>query len=293
MLRERPPRRLFDGRLLILAASVLWGTTGTSQALAPPGAQPVGIATVRVALGGAVLVLAASRLRSLRSGVPVAAVMIAAASLVIAQLCFFAAVDRTGVAIGTAVAIGTSPIVAGALAWVLRGERLGARWVAATALSVAGCTLLLTTGRTVAVDAIGVGLALIVGVGYAGYTLATKAIVDRHPPEVAIGAVFGVSAVCMAPLLFFVRLDWVLHPTGAFIAAHLALVTVALAYTMFARGLRTVAGPTAVTLTLAEPLTAALLGVAVLRERLTAPAIAGVVLVLAGLTLLTAGSPRR
>ena len=28
---------------LILAAAVLWGTTGTAQACAPPGAQPAGL----------------------------------------------------------------------------------------------------------------------------------------------------------------------------------------------------------------------------------------------------------
>jgi len=53
---------------------------------------------------------------------------------------------------------------------------------------------------------------------------------------------------------------------------------------------------TAVTLSLAEPLTAGLLGVVVLGEVLTLPAFAGIALIFAGLLLLTLGGlrlPRR
>jgi DME family drug/metabolite transporter len=65
------------------------------------------------------------------------------------------------------------------------------------------------------------------------------------------------------------------------------LITVAFAYTIFSRGLTVVPAATAVTLTLAEPMTAAILGVTVLGERLSLAALAGAGLVLAGLVLLT------
>ena len=57
---------------------------------------------------------------------------------------------------------------------------------------------------------------------------------------------------------------------------------------MFGRGIAGVAVATATTLSLAEPLTAATLGVVVLDEQLPAAAVAGMVLVFAGLAVLAA-----
>jgi DME family drug/metabolite transporter len=99
--------------------------------------------------------------------------------------------------------------------------------------------------------------------------------------------VFGVAAVCMAPLLLLVDLDWTATARGLLIALHLGLVTIALAYSYFARGLKTIPAPTAVTLTLAEPLTAGTLGIVVLNEPLTPWVGLGMTMVLAGLLLLT------
>lgn len=275
-------------RLQILFASMLWGTTGTSQALAPAGTTPLGVASVRVCLGGLALFLLGwgrGLLKNRRMSVP--HIVAAAGSLVAAQLAFFAAVDRTGVAIGTVVAIGSSPIAAGALAWIVRRERPGRRWAIATTLGVTGAVLLLTAGREVDVDPGGLGLALIVGLGYAGYIVSTKDLVVEHPPDAVTAAVFGVAATAMVPFLFVADLGWTVDPKGLAIALHLGLVTVAFAYSIFSRGLIVVPAAIAVTLTLAEPLTAGVLGVVVLDERLTSIAGGGILLVLASLVLLT------
>ncbi|MFA7467062.1 MAG: EamA family transporter [Desulfotomaculaceae bacterium] len=65
------------------------------------------------------------------------------------------------------------------------------------------------------------------------------------------------------------------------------LCLLAIAYFLFSKGLSLVPAATAVTLTLAEPLTAATLGVTVLGERLTAPAFAGIGLLLLGILILS------
>jgi len=267
---------------------MLWGTTGTSQALAPPGTTPLGVASVRVCLGGIALFLIGWSRGLLRNRrMSLVHILAASGSLVAAQLSFFAAVDRTGVAVGTVVAIGSSPVAAGALAWLIRHERPGRRWAMATAVGVTGAVLLLAAGRSVDVDAAGVGLALIVGLGYAGYIVATKDLVETHPPDAVTAAVFGVAAGVMLPLLFLADLGWTADPKGLAIALHLGLVTVALAYSIFSRGLIIVPAAIAVTLTLAEPLTAGILGVVVLDERLSIVAGFGILLVLASLVLLT------
>lgn len=279
-------REVAWGKVQILLASILWGTTGTAQALAPEGVQPLAVAAMRVALGGVALVLWAAFRMVLRPLRPLP-VLIGALSLVLAQIAFFAALRRTGVAVGTVVAIGSSPIFAGALAWVVRREQPSRRWAIATALGIAGCVLLSTAGRSIEVDPVGILLALVVGAGYASYVMATKDLVAEHRPESVTAAVFGVASICMLPLLFFVDLSWTTRLDGTLVVSHLALITVAFAYTVFSRGLIVVPAATAVTLTLAEPLTAGVLGISVLGESLPAIAILGVVLVLIGLLLLT------
>jgi len=61
---------------------------------------------------------------------------------------------------------------------------------------------------------------------------------------------------------------WLVTGRGALVIVHLGVVTVGLAYTLYGCGLRRLPAPTVVTLTLAEPVTAAVLSVVVLHESL-------------------------
>jgi DME family drug/metabolite transporter len=275
-------------RLFVVLAAVLWGTTGTAQALAPDAATPLGVGTVRLLLGAASLLLAA---RAVTWGRPVA---VGGACVAAYQLAFFAAVDRTGVAAGTIVAIGSAPVLAGALGWLVRRERPSRRWWPATALAVCGGALLVAGGGDdVRLDAAGMVLAVGAGLAYAGYTVAAKGLLDVHPPLVVMASLFGTGALLLVPLLALESFGWVAEPAGAVAAVHLGVLTVAAAYVLFGLGLRGVQVATAGTLTLAEPLTAGLLGVAVLDESLSPLAWGGVAVVVAGLVLLAIPPARR
>ena len=81
-------------------------------------------------------------------------------------------------------------------------------------------------------------------------------------------------------------LDWLASPDGLAMAVWLGAVPTALAYILFAHGLRLLPASQVATLTLAEPVTAAALGAIVLGERPGAPAVAGIALVIAGLVVL-------
>lgn len=279
------------GSWLVLAAAVCWGTTGTAQALAPAGAQPVAVGAVRLLLGGLALLGYAVWRGTLRKGEhwPVKSTLVAAICMAAYQLCFFAGVARTGVAVGTLVAIGSSPILAGLIAWSLRGEIPSRRWGWATLLAVVGCGLLVISGRGLRLEAGGVFLALGAGLAYALFTVASKGLLEMQPPEAAMAVVFSLGALFLLPFFFTADLTWLVQPRGALVALHLGVVTVALAYTLFAQGLRRVPVATAVTLTLAEPLTAGALGVFLLGERLTLAAALGSASIFAGLVLLVLG----
>lgn len=288
------------GAWFVLAAAVLWGTTGTSQALAPESAQPFAIGAVRLVLGAIGLILYAMLRRSITNPLrwPIGATLMAGVSMAAYQLFFFAGVARAGVAVGTIVGIGSSPILAGVLGYLLRGERPGKVWGAATALAIVGCALLIGAGTgdiqaaSSAVDAAGVLLAVAAGGAYALFTVSSKGLLETRPPEAVMGVVFALGALLLMPLLFVVDLQWLRVPGGVLVALHLGLVTVVVAYSLFARGLNSVPAATAVTLTLAEPATAGLLGIFLLGERLTTPGFIGIGFIFLGLALLSVGNMR-
>ena len=72
---------------------------------------------------------------------------------------------------------------------------------------------------------------------------------------------------------------------------HLGLLATALAYTLFGQGLRLTPLATAVTISLAEPLTAGILGVTLLGEKLTPLAGLGLALIFSGLLVLSVRKP--
>jgi drug/metabolite transporter, DME family len=295
-----------DPRLAVLLAATLWGTTGTARALGPDDASPTAVGAARLVVGGACLVLVGWRLgwlsaprpadarggRPLGScadgrGIDAPAFAIAVAAMAAYQPLFFAGVARTGVAIGTMVGIGSSPVFAGGLGIVVRGERPGRRWLGATALALAGTLLLAGAGDRDDVDPTGLALALGAGFAYAIYVLATKLLLDHGAaPEALTARVFGCAGLVLLPLALAVGIGPLLSPGGLLMVAHLGIVTVAVGYVLFTRGLTGVGVAAAGTLTLAEPATATLCGIAILGERPGGAALVGLSLVAAGIVLL-------
>jgi DME family drug/metabolite transporter len=280
-------------RWLVLASAVCFSTTGTAQALGVDGASPVTVGAARIAVGAVGLLVAA---RVLAPGGLVWNRWVALGALGVAgyQPTFFLAVHETGVAVGTVVALGSAPVVTGALAWATGHGRPGGRWAGATALAATGLVVLTTAGGgTGDVQAGGVLLALGAATSYAGYTLATKRLLDDGvPAEAAVAGVFTGGAVLLAPALLLLPSGWLATPAGIAEALFLGLVPTTLAYVLFARGLRRISAAETSTLTLAEPLTATLLGAVLLHEHLGATTVAGGALLFLGLAVLALPAQR-
>jgi drug/metabolite transporter, DME family len=274
-------------RFQVLLAALCFGTTGTAQALGPDGLSPAGVGAARILVGGALLVAVAWLTGGRLARLPRGPLLFAALAVAAYQLSFFAAVADTGVAVGTIVALGSAPALTGLVEWAETRRPPARAWAMATALACAGVALLALAGADADVSLPGIGLALCAGASYAGYTLVAKRMLTTgHPPETVMAGAFGLAAVLLVPVLAATGAGWLTEPGGAALAVFLGVVPTALAYVLFARGLRILAAAETATLTLAEPLTAALLGVVVLGERLSAPAAAGALLILGGLVLL-------
>jgi DME family drug/metabolite transporter len=282
-----------SARAQVLLAAVLFGTTGTAQALGPDDVTPTTVGAARIAVGGTLLALLALAGGGLRGRWPPGLVVAAGGGVAVYQLAFFEAVDRTGVAVGAIVAIGSGPVAAGLLERIVDGVWPGRRWALATALATAGVAVLaLASADDASLSASGIALALVSGTGYAAYTVVAKRLLRLgHGPIGVMGVSFGTGALLLLPVLLLGDTGWLHSSGGLALALYLGLVPTALAYVLFAHGLVRLSASEVTTIVLAEPLTATLLGVLVLDEHLGAAGAAGAALVLAGLAVLAL--PRR
>jgi drug/metabolite transporter, DME family len=275
------------GPFLILLAGILWGTTGTAQAFAPESAHPISIGAARLAVGGLFLlgiVLAAGKLNFTHW--PVKTTIIASLSMAFYQPLFFSAVTLTGVAIGTVVAIGSAPILSGVIEWIFLKKRPGLIWWCSTCLSISGCLLLFMNNESVYVDPLGLLMALGAGLSFAIYTSVSRELVEKYSALSVVAVVFTLSAICLSPFLFIFDISWIAGLRGLGVSLHLGIMATGVAYLLFAKGLIHVSSSTAVTLALAEPLTAALLGVFIVGEYLNSISWMGIILMLLGIGIL-------
>jgi DME family drug/metabolite transporter len=275
--------------LEVLAAAVLFGTTGTTATLAPASASVVSLGAARLVIGGAILLLVlpgvgGSRRTALglgRSRWGLAGALMVAAY----QLAFFAGVSAAGVALGTLVTIGSGPLFVGLLSWPLLRERPSRPWWLTTLVCIVGLLLLAADGgERSSVDPGGLLLALGAGFAYALYTVSAKRLIsDGAASEDAMACLFGIGGLLMLPVLLASGLSWLGEPSGLAAALWLGAATIAAAYVLFGRGLRRLPAGAAATLVLAEPLVATALGVVLLGERLGWLGWAGATLVALGL----------
>jgi DME family drug/metabolite transporter len=305
--------------LAVLAAAVLFGTTGTSQALGPEGTTPLAVGAVRLAIGGTGLAILAfalahrHRVRAERTGGaaptsfrarsgrgsrlrPFVLMVVTGVCLVVYQPLFFLGTQRNGVAIGTVIALGSAPIMAGILEWLLTRRAPSGAWMVATALATVGVALLGFGGEASSSGHGGTDLAGLLGSLGAAASFAVIANAQRRlldegwDPFTVVGAMGASSAVISFLVLPFVDLSWLATPAGLAMGLWLGIATISTAYVLFTWGLSGLTAATAATLTLGEPLTASILGITVLDERLSVLAILGLVVLAAGLALLAWGS---
>lgn len=280
--------------LAVVVAAALFGTAGTAQALLAPDAWPPSVAAVRL-LGGAAGLLAFAAWRGL---LPACAelvrqriVWVMGAAVASYQGLFFIALERTSVAVGTLVAIGSAPLLAGLLGWAAGQGRPGRVWALGTAVGVAGLALLTLTpayGESAggAMDVWGVVAAIGAGASYAIYTVIGVRLAGQgHRPAAVMAVPFSIGALLLSPFLLAAG-SWLTTSNGLLLALWLGLAATALAYILFGSALPWLAPGTIATLTLTEPLVATLLGVVVLSETLLAGQWLGCLLILLAVTLI-------
>jgi DME family drug/metabolite transporter len=282
-------RRPSAALLCLVLAGLLWGTGGLTGTLLgrAAGLSPLSVAAVRLLAGGALIVIfrviPGRRWPSGRA----AWTRIAVTGLLAAtfQAAYFCSVSLTSVSLATLVTIGATPVIVLAAELLLGRRRLDRSAIARTALALAGLGLLVglpAGGDSLVTVLESASAALLASAGFAALTLTGATPVPGLGEETLTGLGFTAGGLIVAPLAA-VTGGLAFRPTFAALGwlAALAIGPTALAYTLYFRGLRRAPASTGAILSLLEPLTATVLSVAFLGNRLSATGIAGAALLAA------------
>lgn len=282
-----------QGIVLVITAAILWGTTGTAQSFAPLTLSSYWVGAARLLVAGCFFVfwlllverrsLGGSQIRAL----PWTFIVLAALSMVVYNLAFFAGVRATSVAIGTALTIGSGPLWAGVLQLSFTRQLPAKSWWIAVSTAIAGLLIAALSARaTVSLTMPGISLCLLSGLAYAVYALVTKRLVSSASATVTTAAVFALAAMLATPVAFALAGLPSIHLSDLPVMLWLGIVATSIAYFLFSLGLRSVSGPTGVALALAEPIAAVCFAVAIVGERPGMISVSGMLLMLIGLGLL-------
>jgi DME family drug/metabolite transporter len=282
------------GLSFLVTAGVLWGTGGLLGRLLAQtaGLSAVAVATCRLLVGGALLVgyLLATGRRVPGTRAAWRRVAVTGLLAAVFQAAYFTAVSLTSVSLATLVTIGSAPVVV-----LIAGLRTaGRQQVAGVGLALAGLGLLVGLpggGLGASAVAAGSAFAALAGTGFALMTLLGTRPVPGLDDVTTTGVGFTIGGLALAPAALATSGGAIvadLRTIGLLLA--IGAVPTALAYTCYFRGLRTTSAGLGSVVALLEPLTATLLAVALLGERLGVAGVAGGVLL--GLAVaLTARGP--
>lgn len=270
-----------------MAGGFFFGTAGTATNLIDASADSGTIGFSRILVGAVALLLVAPLFGGKYNQIPgllkQKEIYFMALGAGMYQPFFFGAVERTGVAWGTLVAVGSIPVFAGTINWFITRRNPSQSWFIATTIAVFGLYLIASqnSGQT---NFVGILMALLAGLATAIYVSAAKQAISKGANAVLAPTISYFAGSIL--LMIVVRpnyADLVTNTNNLLLALYLGIFTFALANGLQLIGLRHLTPPVAATLFLADPLTATFLGIFVLGESLAGIQVIGLLLVLVGL----------
>ena len=276
------------GIFAVAIGTILWGTVGPVVKLFPEGTayqySLVRNITGTTALWLLVLVSKNKRRYTKQDVIPILVGGTGAATFF---PLYIRAFELTGVGVAAVISIGLAPIFVGLIAWIALKQPPGKQWVIGTAIAVAGVVALNWPSGSNTVSLLGVLFALAAAFGYSLQATGMGIISTRHSPYQSVAPMFTIGTIFQAPLSYGRDFSFLKDPILLAGALYGGIMTVAVAYAFFTYGISRVGAATAVTVGLMEPLTASILGVALLGETVSVVGIVGSVLILVGLVVVS------
>ena len=287
------------GFIAVLLAAFLWGTTGTVATFAP-NLSPLAIGAA--AMGGGGLLQALLARKSIKKNLihinsNLVILIVGVISVFIYPLAFYSSMHLAGITIGTVVSIGTAPLFTALLERFFDQKKLSMLWFISFVLGITGVIFLSigespssVTSEKIANNRqiLGIILGTVAGLTYASYSWAAKKLIDRGiDAKASMGLIFGFASLLLLPTLFLTGSNLFQQNINIYVVGYMMLIPMFLGYILFGYGLKTVPASKAITLTLFEPLVAAILAIALVGEKLAPIGWVGMIFISLCLVLLS------
>jgi DME family drug/metabolite transporter len=266
----------------VVGAAVLWGSIGPIAALYPRSSA-LAVAAWRLVVGALALVAAVCVSRRGRAAWRRNELAIAASgALAVAaySALYFPAVQLSGVATATVVSIGAAPLLS-ATTHAVNGGRLNRRWLTSTTVAVAGMSLAVLPGSQDSASRLGILLAALAAAAYAWQAYTIERLSDRHGAIETVAVLFSGASLVLLPIGISGIGAVTATPQAIVGVLYLGLFTTAIAYASFAFGVPHVGAPTAVSLSLLEPVAATALAALIAHQVPTVVQVVGIAMTLA------------
>lgn len=285
------------GLLLIMLAAVLWGTVGIStKAIYRVAAiDPLSIGFFRLAISLPVLfpvcwARQGKKMLQVTRG-DLGLMTLIGLMTALYQVCFFAAIARTGVAVATVVTLCTAPVMVAVISVAFTRKRPSRSTLVALVGALSGTAVLVLfqeKSQLSGADTAGILLALVSALSYGLMTLTSQKLAAHRDPFQSIAISFSIGAAVLfgfagGTAATYTPLAWML-------LVYLGTVPTALAYVLFFKGMRYTSATAASISTLLEPMVATLLAWLLFGERFTPVGFLGIALLGGSLLLLYLGA---
>ena len=254
-----------------VSGALLWGTLGPVAAMLD-GQERLAAGGIRLFLGALTMVVLGAGRMSAREWrrADLAPLSVGAVGVAGFQVAYFGAVGSGGVAVSTAVGIGLSPVFTGVWAAVRDRRRPSAVWLASTVVAVAGLALLaFGGGAQVQVSVVGLLLSVVAAVCFSMQVGSIHRLATRHGEAAALTAMFGIGAGLLVPTTVLAATPELFSPENTLRVVYLGVVITGVAYWLFSRGVRDLGAAAATTISLLEPVGAAVIAATLLGEHVS------------------------
>jgi len=281
------------GYLLIVAASIMWGTMGIFGKLAfEYGINAVTLTALRILLSSVtmlipIILLKRSLLKIERKDVPQLLVF-GILAVTFQRIAYFYTVDLTTATIAT-VLFYTYPIFVTVHASLFLEEKVTFSIILAIVLTFSGVALVVKAYETSWLNAnlLGLAFGILTSVLFALYFLMTKGLRNTYTNWTLLLYGDGLGAIALIPALCFSSSEIISYPQQLWLLIFvIALFPSLTAYLFFSYALKYVKSSKGSILSVIEPIAAAILSATILGEKFEPLQIAGVSLALTGIALL-------
>ncbi|MBI0028504.1 EamA family transporter [Gilliamella sp. B14448G11] len=286
------------GILAVILASLLWGTTGTAATFAP-ALSPLFIGSFAMGIGG-ILQCGLATVKIVHDRALLAVhcrfLIVGVLAVAIYPLAFYSSMRLSGVTIGTVVSIGSAPILSAIIEYFSRDFQLNKQWAMGALLGIIGMVMLAfsdnasTTIQYTHVN-LGILLGLVAGLTYALYSWSARQLMLKGVnTKAAMGATFGCGGLLLIPVMLITGSAFVNSWNNMTVGFYMALIPMFLGYRCYGFGLSKISASMATTITLLEPVIAAILAMLIVGECLSLIGWIGMLLIFICLIMVTLSS---